>query len=315
MWAIVGCGCLGQHLPTSRPLIRRAFELANQMGDLMFAAYCCNNLVGNLFAGGDPLEEVQMEAERGLEFARRARFGLVIDCITAQHQLIRQLRGQTPVFSSLDDAGFDEARFEQHLEESPTLALADCWYWICKLQSRFFAGDYSTAVEAAAKAERLMWTSRLLLQAAEYEFFAALAHALSADTAVAEERGEHLRALIGHHRQLAVWAKHCPANFEDRAALVAAELARLEGGDLDAIMGYYEQASATARERGFVQNEALTNELAARCLLARGFPSAAKGPLEAAHAAYARWGAEGKVRQLEGLYPQLRAHAPQSAKR
>jgi PAS domain S-box-containing protein len=304
-----------KHLPTSRPLIRRAFELANKMGDLMFAAYCCPNLVTNLFASGDPLEEVQMEAERGLEFARRARFGIVIDHLTAQHQLIRQLRGQTPVFSSLNDAGFDEARFEQHLEESPSLALTECWYWIRKLQSRLFAGDYSAAVEAAAKAERLMWTSRLFIETADYEFFAALAHAQAADSALAKERDEHLRALIGHHRQLAVWAKHCPANFEDRAALVAAELARLEGGDLDAIMGYYEQANATARQRGFVQNEALTNELAARCLLARGFPSAAKGPLEAAHAAYARWGAEGKVRQLEQLYPQLRAHAPQSAQR
>jgi len=304
-----------KHLPTSRSLIRRAFELANKMGDLMFAAYCCPNLVTNLFASGDPLEEVQMEAERGLEFARRARFGIVIDHLTAQRQLIRQLRGQTTVFSSLNDAGFDEARFEQHLEESPSLALTECWYWIRKLQSRLFAGDYSAAVDAAAKAQRLMWTSRLFIETADYEFFAALAHAQAADTAVAGKRGEHLRALIGHHRQLAVWAKHCPANFEDRAALVAAELARLEGGDLDAIMGYYEQANATAREHGFVQNEAITNELAARCLLARGFPSAAKGPLEAAHAAYARWGAEGKVRQLEELYPQLRAHAPQSAER
>ena len=62
-------------------------------GDLTFAAYSCNNLNTNLLAAGDPLAEVQREAEHGLEFAQKARFGLVIDIITAQLGLIRTLRG------------------------------------------------------------------------------------------------------------------------------------------------------------------------------------------------------------------------------
>jgi hypothetical protein len=49
-------------------------------------------------AAGDPLPEVQREAENGLEFARRARFGLAIDIVTPQLGLIRTLRGLTPKF-------------------------------------------------------------------------------------------------------------------------------------------------------------------------------------------------------------------------
>ena len=102
----------------------------------------CNNLVGNLLAAGDPLVDVQREAERGLEFAQKARFGLVIDVITTQLALIRTLRGLTATFGCFNDAQFDELQFERRLSSDPGLAIAACWYWIRKLQARFFAGDY-----------------------------------------------------------------------------------------------------------------------------------------------------------------------------
>ena len=42
---------------------------------------------------------------------------------------------------------------------NPDLALPECWYWIRKLQARFFAGDYASAVDASSRAQRLLWTS------------------------------------------------------------------------------------------------------------------------------------------------------------
>ena len=44
---------------------------------------------------GDPLAQVQREAESSLEFARKIRFGFAIDVITVQLDLIRTLRGLT----------------------------------------------------------------------------------------------------------------------------------------------------------------------------------------------------------------------------
>jgi hypothetical protein len=34
-------------------------------------------------------------------------------------------------------------------------------------------------------------------------------------------------SLAAHHGQLEVWAENCPENFENRAALVGAEVARI----------------------------------------------------------------------------------------
>ena len=64
--------------------------------------------------------------------------------------------------------------------------------------------------------------------------------------------------------------------------------------------------SEMARENGFVQNEALSNELAARFYAARNLPTIAACYLRNARDCCLRWGAEGKVRQLEQLHPQLR---------
>jgi PAS domain S-box-containing protein len=68
----------------------------------------------------------------------------------------------------------------------------------------------------------------------------------------------------------------------------------------------YEQAIRSAREHGFVQNEGLAHELAARFYAARGIETIAHACLRNARHCYLHWGASGKVRQLEMLYPHLR---------
>jgi PAS domain S-box-containing protein len=288
-----------RHIRAGLPMLRRAFDTATKVGDITFAGFSCNNLIMSLLATGDPLGEVQREAEAGLDFARRARFSLVVDIIAVQLQLIRTLRGLTPDLGHFDDAGFDEGRFEQ--EEHRRLSIAACWYWVRKLQARFFAGDYAAAFEAASNARRLLWTSTSCFEVAEYHFYAALARAALCDAAGAAERTQHLEALAGHHRQLQEWAENCPDNFESRAALVGAEMARIEGRMLEA-MSLYEQAIRSAQANGFVQNEGLAYELAARFYATRGFETFANAYLRNARYCYLRWGADGKVQQLDAMY-------------
>jgi signal transduction histidine kinase len=100
-------------------------------------------------------------------------------------------------------------------------------------------------------------------------------------------------------------AKHSPANFSNRLLLVQAEVARLEGRPLEA-MRLYDQAIASAAAGGFGQNEAIASERAAGHCAAQGLGTMADQLLRQARAAYARWGADGKVRQLEADRPELR---------
>jgi PAS domain S-box-containing protein len=105
-----------------------------------------------------------------------------------------------------------------------------------------------------------------------------------------------------------LWAVNCPENFETRAALVSAEIARIEGQDVRA-MHTYDKAIRAARQNGFIHNEGVANEVAGRFYAARGFEKIADTYLRDARYCYLLWGADAKARQLEQSYPQLRKKA------
>ncbi|MBH5402594.1 AAA family ATPase [Bradyrhizobium sp. CNPSo 4010] len=308
----LGFGSWTRHVRMGRPWLRRAFDAAQQVGDINYASFTRHHLLTHLLACGDPLADVQREAEAGLDFARRARVELAADRIAGQLQLIRTLRGLTTKFGCFDDNEFNELQFERRLEAEPHLEQAGFWYWVRKLQALVLTND-PAAIAAVAQGDRLLWTSKALFDRVEFHFYAALAQAAFGEAAAASERAPHLDDLASHHRQLQQWADICPEDFADRATLISAEIARIEGRELDA-MRFYDRAIASARASGFVQNEAIANELAGRFYATRGFEKIAYAYLRDAHYGFLRWGADAKARQLEHLYPHLHvAEEPRSA--
>jgi predicted ATPase/transcriptional regulator with GAF, ATPase, and Fis domain len=294
---------------SSRDLLYRTIEDANMIGDVVFAVGVLPTLCANMLAAGDHLVDVEREAVHGLEIAEKARFGQAVGALAAQLGLVRTLRGLTRQFGRFDDEQFEELAAEHRFASNPSLELAEWMYWIRKLQARFLAGDVSAALHASQQAERLQSTSVSILDEAEFHFYTALSRAACFDSASAGDRPQHLEALAFHQRQIEIWAQNCPENFENRAALMAAEIARIEGRELDS-MRLYEQAIHSAHTNGFIHNEAIAYELAARFYKARGFDKIADSYLIEARYCYQRWGADGKVKQLYQLYPHLKKEEP-----
>jgi predicted ATPase/signal transduction histidine kinase len=288
-------------LRSSIELVRRSFFTALETGDLKYAVFACDRLVSMLLGAGDPLSEVQAEAETGLEFARKVKFGFVADIINGHLRFIRALRGLTASLSSFDDAEFAEIGFEQSLRTNPNSVFARCWYWIRKLQAFFHAEDYEAALEAASMAEPLLQTGPGHFEWAEYIFYRALAEAAHYDSASPEQKAQFQATLAFHRQQIALLAGNCPESFGNRAALITAEIARIEGRLPDAEI-LYEKAIESAREHGFIQNEAIAHEVAARFYSARGFETIANAYLRNARYCYLRWGAAAKVEQLDQRY-------------
>jgi PAS domain S-box-containing protein len=301
------------HLSESHVLLRRTFEAARDVGDVVYMGYALRTLLTNLIASGAPLAETESEADHALEFARKAGFGLVFDIISGQRGLIRTLRGRTLAFGSFNDREFDESSFDLHLQQDQRLAFAAYLYSVRKLQALYYAGDYLSALEAEEKAGRFLSQSPsyyLYFDATEYCFYGALARAAYCGPSTADERSQHYEMLHAHHKRLKKWAEHGPENLANRTALIGAEIARLDGSDLDA-QHLYEEAIRSARKYGFVQNEGLANELAAKFYAERGFETIANAYLANARTCYHDWGADGKVKQLDRLYPHLTATAVQ----
>ena len=199
IWMNMGSTVLpwAKHVAGGRELVRRAFDAAYRIGDLTFASYSWDQLVTVCLAAGDPLVEVQTECENGIAFARRVRFGLVIELCGAQLGLILTLRGLTPTFGCLDHESYGELDTERRLADSPNLVFAEFYYWTRKLQAHFFAGDLASAVDAALHAEPLLWTSAAMFESAEYRLYGALVHAAAWDHATPEQRPRHFECCAG----------------------------------------------------------------------------------------------------------------------
>jgi predicted ATPase len=148
-----------RHVRFGRDLLRRGFEAASNSGDFTGASYACDMIITNFLTAGDPLVDVQREAEHGVAFAQKARFGLLVDIMATQLKLVRTLRGLTPTFGSFDDDGFDELGMEGRFSSNSNLAIAEYWYWIRKLQARFLAGDCVSAIGASSRARRALQAS------------------------------------------------------------------------------------------------------------------------------------------------------------
>ena len=179
-----------------------------------------------------------------------------------------------------------------------------CYYWILKLKARFLSGDHAEAFAAAGKAKPLLSAIATQHPATRLLLLQRLTVAALYEKSTAEEQQDWRELLTVHQERLREWADNYPPTFADKHALVSAEIARIEGRDDDA-MRLYEQALRSARENGLVQNEGTAHEVAARFYEARGVDSIAQAYFRNARYGYLRWGADGKVRQLDRIHPHL----------
>ncbi len=138
------------------------------------------------------------------------------------------------------------------------------------------------------------------LLAAVATFYHALA--LTAEyPKIAAERQESTRTRLREiQAMLDDWAVHGPAAFDAYAALLAAELARLDGDAAEASVRY-QRAVDTARKQSLAVIEGLAAHLGGRHELARGTTADAGALLRRARDCYQRWGASTLVAQVDQI--------------
>ena len=286
-------------------LLMRGFEAAEATGDVTYAVYILNAVDSLMLTQGAPLTDAERASRRALEYARSVHYDFVAALVNVKLRFARMMMGDASTFGSLSGEDFDEADFERTYTGLSVMALPLGWYWIRRLQAHVFAHDAVAALVAAVNAAPHTWVSTSFLEFAEFHFYGALARAQCHDSADDGARPGLRADLAANLEQLATWATHSPDALGSRHLLAAAEVARIDGRERQA-MDLYEQAIELARRQQSFHIEALAFELAARFYASRGFERIASNYRREARACYLRWGAHGKVRQLEELHPELR---------
>jgi PAS domain S-box-containing protein len=288
-------------LETTIAILRESFSACLGVGDLAYAGRAPFHIVWQMMEKGDRVNVLLDELDTYVSFAWQSYNPLL-------HAMLSIVRAFLTRLSGREDAGDDWCEEGQwlHILQDANYRWVVAMHHTVGLVEAFTFGRIGEALDCADKAESLR--TSLLVMAYEFTctFYSALTLTAAYPQADAARRQRWAQTLDRQLAKLRVWAEACPETFGNRLTLVMAELARIDGRDLEA-MRLYEQAIRLAREHGFVQNEALANELAGRFYLDRGLEKNGYAHLRDAHACYALWGADGKVRHLERLYPRLAA--------
>ncbi|WP_437284635.1 AAA family ATPase [Sorangium sp. So ce406] len=298
-----------RHYRETYPSARAGFSAAVESGNLNMA--CINSVWAALFPllCGEPLEDVLHEVEERLGFVRRVGHPFGYCALLSGRAMIQMLRGRPVRFSTLDGSYLDPPAFEAWLEQRDLRPILN-HYHSAMAQALFVLGSPGEALAAATRAKvEHSFRHEPHAVTAENFYYLALSLAALCDEARPTPLGELPEPLLECERQLGEWARSGPDNFLHKHALVRAEIARLLGDGLEAIL-LYEQAIASAREGGFVQHEAIACELAAGFCRARGVTTPADSYLRRARACYFAWGAHAKVEQLDQRYPHLVERRP-----
>jgi PAS domain S-box-containing protein len=292
-----------QPIRSAIDFIRLAIDAGAETHDMVFATFSWHHLVTGLLLQGVRLDDVWRESQNGIDFVRKVKFREEDGIVRCQQRFILAVRGQT----ATADTQFDEQSFETDLAAArrPFMAFH---HWTLKLQASYILGDHEAAILAAQKAKALLWWAEQHVQSVDYYYYSALTATALYETTAAEKRFEMLETVEQSLKWLREWVESCRETFHDKYTLVLAELARIEGRELDS-MRLYEEAIQAARNYGFVQNEAIGNELAARFYFDRRYGTIAETYLRNARYCYLRWGALGKIEQLNERYPKIEEQA------
>ncbi|MBG1270290.1 AAA family ATPase [Nostoc sp. WHI] len=291
------------HIATDISFLERGFIGCVEAGDVTMANYNGYQSSWQIIQLGSPLSDTYKSLEKYTTFASQSKHEAVYRTIRLQQMLLMNLRGLTQHNLTLSNDEFDETQALSIITDAGFVS-GIIFYHIIKLIIFFTYRQYAEALNCALELSRFPVSTLALPIETDYVLYYSLTLAALYPTVSYQEQEQFLQTLESHQHQLQYWANNCPANFLHKSQLVAAEMARIEGRELEA-MRLYEQSIGSAREQGFVQYEALANELGAKFYLERKFELIAKTYLQEAKNAYLRWEASAKIKQLEECYPQL----------
>ncbi len=295
------------HLRESVDFLRRGYHLGLEVGDLLWAGINCYPIIYTILIKGEELDDVYQEIQRYLDFATRTQQIIPINMLTLSQQFILSLKGFTRAPGSFSDNNYNEERHIKEIKASSAFRPI-FWYYKTKLQALYLFEQYIDAFQIARELDKLTDEGAAFgnVTLPEHYFYYSLTLTALYPSVTTEEQETYWQVLARNQARFKTWARNCPDNYRHKYLLLSAEMARLAGRDRTAKV-FYDKAITCANANGYIQNEALAHELAARYYLSKNLDMNASTHFLLARNGYLKWGATAKVKALDKQYPHLRA--------
>ncbi|MGA9381773.1 MAG: ATP-binding protein [Phormidium sp.] len=290
-------------LNRSIPLLLEGYQTGLETGDWECVALNSMAYSQYSYCSGRELNDLAEEMEAYGQAINQVKQEATLQYQKCYQQLVLNLLGQTEIPYHLEGRVFNATQVFPQLQASNdrtglfllTLNQAILYYLF---------GQYELARKKVTITEDYKDGGIGYFTVVIYAFYDALIDLVDYGNASAEQQSGILERVNVNLAKLQHWASYAPFNHQHRASLVEAELDRILGKKTEAI-DLYDRAIALAKENGYLQDEALANELAAKFCLDWGKEKIAQVYMQEAYYCYARWGAKAKTNDLEQRYPQL----------
>ncbi|GAB4536192.1 MAG: AAA family ATPase [Pleurocapsa sp.] len=292
-----------EHIQQTIEPIEQGITSGYQVGQLEMASYCIMGYVFYLFLADTSLSHIVQQHQKYLELLVKSKqeHSIIYGRIWQQLALNFSNLAADPL--CLQGEAFDESQMLPVFEETDNHQLLFTVYQ-AKLILAYNFKDYQAAIVYAQNAAPYLHAAFGLVGITVYVFYESLAFLTSYPEASPEEKTQILVKIDENLVKMQYWAECAPMNFLHQYYLVEAEKARVLGENWQAAE-FYHKAIAQAQEHGYLQQQALVNELAAEFYLAHNMEQVAQSYLKEAHYLYTLWQGTAKVVDLETRYPKF----------
>lgn len=289
---------------TLTPLLT-AIQMGLENNDVEYGCYAAMFYSIYSFLTGSELEKVNELYQHYLVLMVKLNQPFQSYYIQLWQQLAWNLQGITSQPSRLCNDNFDEETLVPIFLRDNNFAALFSIYFAKSLLCYLFK-EPQEALRYAQLAEKYMEQNNIFLHYSVFIFYYSLILLDNYETA-ANHHATYMDKVRKNQAKMRHWARQAPSNYKHKYDLVNAEQARVSG-HIPQAMAAYEQAIQGAKTQGYIQEEALANELAARLYAKIGIKKVAQTYLIEAYYAYLKWGATSKIKALETAHPFLISH-------
>jgi predicted ATPase/signal transduction histidine kinase len=292
-----------EHPKTSLLPLLDGAQSALDAGDHLYASYCAADYCSAVFLVEERLELIEQKQRPYINLLRSLKNQLPINYGSVWYQFGLSLQHPLPECGDIGTALMQDEQMIARLQQENDQFSLFSVYLVNGMWAYLFE-DYAQAVDHLAIAHQYADSSISWFYFGVYHFYDSLAQIANYQNVDADQQQQYLEQIERNQTLLKSWSAFAPMNYQHRYDLVEAERCRITQHNW-AASEQYDAAIASARQQGYLLEEAIANECAAKFYKQQNKRKVAQVYFADAYYGYVRWGAKAKVCDLDNRYPDL----------
>jgi signal transduction histidine kinase/DNA-binding NarL/FixJ family response regulator len=300
-----------EHLKNSLQGLKDAYKMCLEAGDLEFAGYALAFYSIYSYLSGKALSELEQELSANSMALKHFKRTTPKNWIDIYRQIIDNLLGYSPNSSpnpshtpcAIVGKAYNEVTMLPLCKQANDLT-TQAYLYVSRIFLCYLFQDWEGVLQSLENAEKCLGGAAGTPLVSLFYFYQSLGILGTFPPAPEPEYHALLEQIATNQKTLQRVAIHAPVNYLHKWHLIEAEKYRVLDEKIAAIE-HYDCAIEGAKENGYIQEEAVANELAAKFFLDWGKKTIAATYMQAAYYCYAHWGAKAKTDHLTRLYPDL----------